>query len=296
LYTNNEKGYTALIHAFGRGHLEVVDLLLGKWANVGGTESREGRSEVSSIAERNRTTPFHQIISNNDIFQQVKALLNDTHIGTNNLLNASINFQELKKAHFYWKLTENYSSIYYCSSPYRVHITMLINSKMQLSVNISRCSRRIDVSVLSGVHALNLSGCYELVDVSALGRVHTLHLHGCSRLVDVSALGGVHTLDLHGCSRLEDVSALGGVHTLDLSGCSRVVNVSALGHVHDLNLSGCDDLVDVSALGGVHTLNLSRCEKVVDVSALGGVHTLNIRGCRRVVDITALVDVHSLIR
>ncbi len=88
--------------AFENGHLKLLELLLEKWADVNGTESRQGRSEVSNIVKINHTTDFHQIILNNDIFQQLKELLNDTHSGTNYLLNASIGFQELKKAHFYW--------------------------------------------------------------------------------------------------------------------------------------------------------------------------------------------------
>ena len=182
------------MYAFGNGHLELVELLLGKWADVKGTESRQGRSELTNIVKKNRATAFHQIISNNDIFQQLKELLNDTHIGTNNLLNVSIDFKELKKESFYWKLTKHYSLTYYCSSSYRRHITMLMKSKRQLSVNVSPCSRIVDVSVLSGVHDLNLSGCRDLVDVSALGGVHTLNIRGCRRVVDITALVNVHTL------------------------------------------------------------------------------------------------------
>jgi hypothetical protein len=181
---------------------------------VEGTESRQGRSEVTNIFKINRKNSFHQIILNNDIFQHLKELLNDTYSGTNNLLNASIDFQELKKASFYWKLTKHYSLTYYCSSLYREHITMLINSKRQLSVNLSKCFGIIDVSVLGGVHTLNLSRCHRVVDVSALGHVHDLDLSGCRNLVDVSALGGVHKLNISNWSRVVDITALANVHTL----------------------------------------------------------------------------------
>jgi hypothetical protein len=202
------------MNAFKNGFLKVVELLLGKWADVEGTESRQGRREVTNIIKTYRTTAFHLIISNNDIFQQLKELLNDTHIGTNNLLNVSIDFQELKKAHFYWKLTKHYSLTYYCSSSYREHITMLINSKMQLSVNVSRCSGIVDVSALGGVHTLDLHGCWGVLDVSALGHVHDLDLNSCDNLVDVSALGGVHTLNISHCRHVVDITALVNVYTL----------------------------------------------------------------------------------
>jgi hypothetical protein len=88
------------MHAFQNGHLELVEFLLEKWVDVKGTESRQGRSEVSNLVKIYRTTAFHLIISNNDIFQQLKELLNDTHSGTNNLLNVSIDFQECKEGTF----------------------------------------------------------------------------------------------------------------------------------------------------------------------------------------------------
>jgi hypothetical protein len=187
---------------------------------------------MNSIGNMNRTTLFYKIILDGLLFQEIKEFLDQTNSSTNNLLNVSREFKELKKDHFYCKMNKKYSLIYYTSSPYRERITLLIKTKRQLS----------------------------------------LKLRGFSEVVDVSILADIHTLDLSLCSNISDVSLLGGVYKLDLSYCCGVVEVSALGHVYDLDLHECDNIVDVSALGGVYKLNLSYCLRVVNVSALGRVH------------------------
>jgi hypothetical protein len=71
---------------------------------------------------------------------------------------------------------------------------------------------------LGGVYKLDLSGCTRVVNVSALGQIHVLNLSR-SNVVDGSALGGVHTLKLYGCQRVVDVKALSQVHNLDIFYC-----------------------------------------------------------------------------
>jgi hypothetical protein len=70
----------------------------------------------------NRTTLFYEIILNDDIFRQLKELLNNTHIGTNHLLDVTRYFKDLKKEIFYWELKRQYSMIYYSSSLYEHYI------------------------------------------------------------------------------------------------------------------------------------------------------------------------------
>jgi hypothetical protein len=165
--------------------------------------------------------------------------------------------QELKKEHFYWKLNKQYSRCYYTSSPYRERITLLMNTKSQLSLNLDGHSKVVDVSVLADIHTLDLSNCNNISDVSLLGGVYKLNLTSCKNLDNVGALGQVHSLYLGG-SNVVDVSSLGEVYTLIISGCRGIVNVSILGQVHELNLGG-SNVLDVSALGGVHTLKISDC-------------------------------------
>jgi hypothetical protein len=52
-------------------------------------------SATTNINNMNHMTLFYEIILNNDIFQQVKEFLNDSRIGSNNLLNVSIEFHGL---------------------------------------------------------------------------------------------------------------------------------------------------------------------------------------------------------
>jgi hypothetical protein len=250
---------------------------------------------TTNINNMTHTTLFYEIILDGLLFREIKELLNNTYGGSNNLLSVSRKFQQLKKANLCFKLNRQYSITYYSSSSYRERITLLIDKKDQLSLNLESCSEVVDVTVLADVHNLKLHHCQNLINVSALGHVYDLDLSICHSLVDVSTLGGVHTLNLS-FSNLVNVSALGHVYDLDLCWCDSIVDVNALGGVHTLNLSYCHNIVNVSALGHVYDLDLSYCCSVVDVSALGGVHILDITHCRSVVDITALGNVHTLIR
>jgi hypothetical protein len=174
--------------------------------------SNSGNNKLADIGNMNKKTLFYQIILNGLLFQEIKKLLNNTCIGSNNLLNVSRKFQEIKKEHFYWKLNKQYSRCYYTSSPYRGYITLLMNTKRQVSLNLDGYSEVVDVSVLANIHTLDLSNCNNISDVSLLGGVYKLDLSGCMRVVNVSTLGKVHELKLGG-SNVMDVSPLGGVHT-----------------------------------------------------------------------------------
>jgi hypothetical protein len=104
----------------------------------------------------NHTTLFYQIILDGLLLQEIKGLLNNTDIGTNNLLNVSRNFEYLKKANFYFKLNSQYSFIYYSSLSYRGRIILLIDKKKQLSLILRSRSEVVNVTVLADVHNLNL--------------------------------------------------------------------------------------------------------------------------------------------
>jgi hypothetical protein len=116
--------------------------------------SNSGNNKLIDIGNMNKKTLFYQIILDGLLFQEIKELLNNTNSGSNNLLNVSRSFQELKKEHFYWKLTRSYSRCYYTSSPYRECITFFMNTKRQQSINFYMCSEVVDVSVLADIHTL----------------------------------------------------------------------------------------------------------------------------------------------
>jgi hypothetical protein len=97
------------------------------------------------------TTLFYRIILDGLLFREIKELLNNIGFGTNNLINVSRRFGELKKANLYFKLNSQYSINYYKSSPYRERITLLIDTKDQLSLNLERCSEVVDVTVLADI-------------------------------------------------------------------------------------------------------------------------------------------------
>jgi hypothetical protein len=124
---------------------------------------------TTNISNMNDTTLFYQIIFNGLLFREIKELLNGTSIGTNNLLNVSRNFKDLKKANLHFKLNRQYSFTYYSSSSYRERITLLIDTKKQLSLEFNDHPEVVDITVLADVHNLNLSRCNFLVNVSALG-------------------------------------------------------------------------------------------------------------------------------
>jgi hypothetical protein len=81
--------------------------------------------DLTNMNNINHTTLFYEIILNDDIFQQIKELLNNTLIGTNTLLNVSMDFHVLKEANFHFKLNRQYSFTYYSSLSYRERITCL---------------------------------------------------------------------------------------------------------------------------------------------------------------------------
>jgi hypothetical protein len=291
---------------------------------MGNKSGKVGSSKETTVSNNRRLSLFYEVILNDLLFKELKDFLNETIIGTNCLLNVSRHFQHLKKANFHWSLDRQYSWNYYNSSQYRERLSLLMNTKSQLSLELigyhevvdvkilkdvyylglNRCINIEDVTALSRAHVVKLRECYKIVDVSplkdvydldlsccdfidvsSLSRVKKLNLSLCQNLVDVSALGRVRELTLHHCNNLIDVSALRGVYELDLSDCPGVVEVSALCNVRDLNLSNCDNVVNVSELGRVHTLNLSNCRGVVNVSALGNVVNLDLSCCDSVIDV-----------
>jgi hypothetical protein len=102
---------------------------------------------------------FYKVILNDLIFQQLNELLNETNIGTNNLLNVSKKFESLKKEHFYFKLNRKYSLTYKNSSLYRERLSLRTNSKKQLSLDLSEFLGLHDVSAHADVRDIDLSRC-----------------------------------------------------------------------------------------------------------------------------------------
>jgi hypothetical protein len=82
---------------------------MGDYVNITGNNKDE-------IVDDNRPTPlFVKVVLNDLIFQQLQQYLNDTNIGTNNLLNVSRRyFRRLKKEYYYWELKPGCSIVYLC--------------------------------------------------------------------------------------------------------------------------------------------------------------------------------------
>jgi hypothetical protein len=186
----------------------------------------EQEIEVAVMARGRETCGVHSL--NVDIFGLLQSYLAREEFQAFLHANKHVHSEYISRR--YISLNKKYSMLYYESASFRERIlSMILNPRRQLAINLSACSGVTDVSMLGGVHTLNLSNCRGVTDVGMLGGVHTLNLSGCSGVTDVSMLGGVHTLDLSCCRGVTDVSMLGGVHTLDLSGCSGVTDVSMLG-------------------------------------------------------------------
>jgi hypothetical protein len=165
-------------------------------SNYGNDEKiKINNTQNTAIDNSDHISLFYQVITNDLIFQQLQEFLNDTNIGTNNLLNVSKRcFHHLKKENYYWKLNRQYSLIYYLSLKYRESILTLMNTRRQLSLDLSNRSIIVDVSVLSEEYDLNLSKCLNLIDVRPLSKVHILNLSRCQSLIDVRALSDVPRL------------------------------------------------------------------------------------------------------
>ena len=99
----------------------------------------------------------------------------------------------------------------------------------------------------------------------SLLNLRVLNLSQCSRLIDVSALSSLtmnlRIVNLSNCCQLTDINCLSNVHKLSVAYCSSVQDVSGLFNVSDLNLSFCDKITDVTMLHSVHKLNLLGCNR-----------------------------------
>mmetsp|Transcript_19175 Transcript_19175/g.18518 ORF Transcript_19175/g.18518 Transcript_19175/m.18518 type:complete len:172 (-) Transcript_19175:301-816(-) len=113
----------------------------------------------TSVYSRTSPSLFYKAVLNDLIFQQLQGFLNDTNIGTNDLLNVSKKFECFKKGHFYWKLNRRYSLSYKNSSLHRNRLSLLINSRNQLSLDLSEFLGLHDVSAHADVRDIDLSRC-----------------------------------------------------------------------------------------------------------------------------------------
>jgi hypothetical protein len=272
-------------------------------------ENMPGRA----VTKRSNSILFDTLVLTDILFEQLQGYADYDSI--NSLLNASKQYESVKKAKYYWKLKRNYSLKYHAEKKFRSEVQLVLTDvNKQLSLNLDSAGG-IDVSAMSGVislmtddrlgrndildlgrrYKLSNGQCFQgITDVSTIGSVHSVNLYGCEGITDVSPLRYVRFLNLSGCCEIVDVSSLRDVYSLDLSYCSKVVDVSALGNVHCLNLRSCHQIIDVRALRDVFSLNLSRCKKIRDVSMLGNVYSLHLRGCVMVTDVSALHSCHVI--
>jgi hypothetical protein len=103
----------------------------------------------------------------------------------------------------YFKLNKKYSLEYIQDINFKnlIH-SKIINSKLQLNLNLSGCNKIKDESLkhLGNLHTLNLSDCYEITDegIKYLGKLNTLYLSYCEKITDAGLkyLCNLHTLDL----------------------------------------------------------------------------------------------------
>lgn len=143
------------------------NLILLLYFLYSGFKFAKNDSDIGSTESDNtdNTPLFYQVILIDLVFQQLQELLNDSNIGTNNLLKVSRRYlQNLKKASFHWKLNRQNSLTYCNSSEYRESISLLINTRKQLSLHLNGCSDVVDVSELGGIYSLDLIRCSNIVD------------------------------------------------------------------------------------------------------------------------------------
>jgi hypothetical protein len=270
-------------------------------------ENMAGRAVAERSSSEGNSILFDNLVLTDILFEQLQGYTDYDSI--NSLLNVSKQYENVKKAKYYWKLKRNYSLKYYSEKKFRSEVqSVLTDVNKQLSLNLDSAGG-IDVSALSSVTSLMTDDCLgrndildlgrrnlgrQPIDVRTIGNVHSVNLYGCQDITDVTPLRYVRLLNLSGCRKIVDVSSLRNVYSLDLSYCINIVDVYTLGNVHCLNLRGCDKIMDVRDLRNVFSLNLSRCTKIRDVSTLGNVVVLHLRACVLVTDVSALHSCHVI--
>ena len=205
----------------------------------------------------------------------------------NNLLLSCNNFQKIKKYLYYWKLTKEYSKIYYMDANFRKKIiAKMFNSKKQLYVDLS-----FDLYA-----RYNNTESYQYVsDVTVLNNLHTLILSGCIKIRDISPLNNIYKLILIECSGITDVSSLKDTCELNLMNCRGVTNVDSLKKVRKLNISWCPNITDVSCLDQVEELDISGCFNLTDISALKTVLKLHANWINKMITQTSNTSRYSII-
>ena len=110
----------------------------------------------------------HRLFEIDDIVRLI-----DGFIPNNKLSDCNRYLRRLKLKHY--KLNKKYSLKYCRNIDFRNLIdSKIFNSRLQLSLNLSYCSKITDrdLSILGHVHALDLSNCYNITDVSLLGNIY----------------------------------------------------------------------------------------------------------------------------
>jgi hypothetical protein len=183
----------------------------------------------------------------NDIIYKINEYIKDD----NNLLNCNKYLNELKLKNY--KLNIEYS-LKYCNNIHFRNLihSKIINSRLQLSLNLTQTTIDEGLKNLGNLHTLNLWGCKRITDegLKHLGHLHTLNLSNCDKITDegVKYLGNLHTLYLQRCNQITDkgLKNLSDLHTLDLSCCSNITDegIKYLGNLHMLNLKNCNKITD----------------------------------------------------
>jgi hypothetical protein len=131
------------------------------------------------------------------LYQQVQDF--DLEIGMNNLLKASRNFQDIKKAKFHWNFNKSYSAKFLSKNIRSVSKfnLLLSDTRMQLSLKLPAFKKATDIGSLSNVYAVDFSGSKAIFGISLLRNVYALNLSDCDLIDDdVRTLGYIHSLDL----------------------------------------------------------------------------------------------------
>lgn len=138
------------------------------------------------------------------LFEQLQGYADYDSI--NSLLNASKQYESVKKKKYYWKLKRKYSMKYYSEERFRSDIQLVLTDvNKQLSLNLDSAGG-VDVSALSSVISLMTDDCLGRNDILDLGRRFKL---SSQRIIKMRTIGNVHSVNLYGCEGITDLVLLG---------------------------------------------------------------------------------------
>ena len=128
-------------------------------------------SDRISVARGQKTCGVHSL--NADIFSLLQSYLARDEFQA--FLHSTKHVHGEYVSRRYLSLKRKYSLLYCENTTFRERIlSLILDPRRQLAINLSECDSITDVSILGGLHSLDLSCCSGVIDVSMLSSVKNI--------------------------------------------------------------------------------------------------------------------------